>query len=68
MSTWEQSELAITQTLDRIEKSIDKLSIKVDGVQEYVSEQKGKTSVTALWVSSLVAGAVTTAFKFIWHK
>jgi hypothetical protein len=67
-TTWEQNELAVTQTLARIEASLERLEVQVNELKEANAEQRGKASVTSLWISTVVAGAVTTAIKLIWHK
>lgn len=68
MTTWDQSELAVTQSLARIESSIQHLTEQVEELKQWQSEQRGKASVTSLWISTVVAGVVTTVIKLIWHK
>jgi len=66
MSTWEQSELAITQSLQRIEASVARLEQSMTEMQASVAEQRGKASTMTVWISLLVSGIVTAAIKRLW--
>jgi hypothetical protein len=68
MTTWDQSELAVTQSLARIEAQLQHLTEQVESLKQWQSEQRGKSSVTALWVSTVVAGVISTLIKLVWHK
>jgi len=66
MSTWEASEMAISQSLARIEAAVERLDASVSALQQTVAEQRGKAHMMSVWISFVMSAIVATLVKKIW--
>lgn len=65
MATWTESELAITQSLDRIEKSVDRIEQRIIMLETTQANQSGKVSIISVVVSAVVSAVMIVFGKLM---
>ena len=68
MSSWDQSELAVTQSLKRIEESVNRIEGRLIAVEKDQSKQAGQTGILAVVISAIVSAGVAVISKLLWAR